>query len=121
MRVIIRDYFKGREGNGEIAFVRRHGADELVFTMYDGYFDNIMDAVSPEENGWTSLALFYHTDTGWNESSDWKVSDMNSAIDQLKSVEPQYLSKLECTILRDLIDFMSETYKSGDNLFIEYR
>ena len=41
--------------------------------IWIGWFDRLMERVSPAPSGWTGLALPYHLHTGWYEASPWPV------------------------------------------------
>lgn len=121
MRTITADYYTGFEGEPEITFVRRDQAgDERVFTLWYGYFYDIMQLVQPEPQGWTGLALPYHTVTGWNDEEDWQVPDVAEATAQLDHLDRSALSPAGARVLDELVAFMQEGMQAGESLCIQY-
>lgn len=121
MRQTVRDHYTGFEGHGEITFVRRHGETELVFTMWDGYFDAILMAVQPGPTGWTSLALAYHVEEPWDLVPAWPLPDPRLAADQLDGIARTELSSPTREVLDELVAFIRAGVQAGDELLIESR
>ena len=88
--------------------------------MWSGWFDAIMGEVTPKGTMWVSLALVYHLDQGWFESSPWKLEEVELAIAQLEeSYEHLHAGKSK-GICRALIDFLFSEYRRGATIFICY-
>lgn len=119
METIVKDYSTGFEGYGEIRFARR-GGDELVFALWEGYFETIMNQVQPGPQGWTSLALHYHMLDAWEDDPDWEVPDVEVAAAQLDGLNRGMLKENEARILDELVTFLREGLTAGDRLFIQY-
>lgn len=49
-------YYNGFEGEREIQFVYKKDNDTDIFIIWEGYFDQIMRLVKPDENGWNGMA-----------------------------------------------------------------
>jgi len=47
----------------------RRGNDNEIIIMWEGYFDQVMRLMLPDEQGWTGLAYYYNMYTGWYEES----------------------------------------------------
>lgn len=120
MRQVVKDYYTGFEGYPEITFVRRRPDGDLLFTLWDGYFDDIMMAIKPDSEGWTSLALVYHLDEGWYDDPDWLIPDPAAALAQLRGVDPSALRDESRKILEELLVFLEEGVAAGETLRIEY-
>lgn len=120
MRKVIKDYFTPYAEPGELTFVRRSRAEELVFILWEPIFGAFMDAVTPTETGWTSLALMYHMDKGWYEDEDWQVPDPAKALAQLEALHREQLSDQEREILDELSAFIRQGIQAGDELHIQY-
>ena len=120
MRQVLKDYYTGFEGHPEITFVRRRPDGDLVFTLWDGYFNDIMMAIKPDSKGWTSLALVYHLDEGWYDDPDWLIPDPSSALAQLRGIDASKLSDEPRKILGELLAFLDEGLAAGDEIRIQY-
>lgn len=120
MRKIVKDYYTGYEGEHEFSFVRRDArGDELVFTMWYGHFYEIMQAVAPGPEGWTALALQYHTVTPWWDDPNWLVPDVVAVADQLDGIDRAQLPAEEREVLDELVAFIREGVARGDALHIQ--
>lgn len=81
------DYYSDFEGEPEIAFIRRSSGDTMgELRMWNGYFETIMQAVRPGPKGWSSLALHFNMDTGWNDEP-WRVDNLAEALKQLQELD----------------------------------
>ena len=120
MRTIAKDYSVGFEGEPTFSFVRRdtHCA-ETVFTMWEGHFGRIMDQVQPGPEGWTGLALQYHTVTPWWDDPDWKVPDVVAVVEQLDGIDRAQLAAEEREVLDELVTFIREGVERGEALHIQ--
>lgn len=120
MRTIVKDHYTGYEGEHELSFARRdaRGA-ETVFTMWEGHFGRIMDQVQPGPEGWTALALQYHTVTPWWDDPDWMVPDVDAVVEQLDGVDRAQLPAEEREVLDGLVAFIREGVARGDTLHIQ--
>lgn len=90
--------------------------DIIVDKYYVGYEGE------PEEKGWSSLAYYYHLDSGWYEESPWLLQDINAAIEQLKSIKKDKLSasRGSINVLIEIIKVLEDSVISGDNILIAY-
>ncbi|MDE6357936.1 MAG: hypothetical protein K2L15_05035 [Eubacteriales bacterium] len=121
MKYIVDKYYNGYEGEPEIQIIRRNYQEEvLVLKIWTGFFDNIMNAIEPEETGWTSLAYYYNLHIGWYEESPWKLEDIRTAINQLKSIENNKLSGQDKEVLNDIIKIFQDALMLGDDILICY-
>jgi hypothetical protein len=70
------DFYSGFEGEPELAVsLEINGQVEQVVRIWIGYFDQLMHKVLPDAGAWTGLALPYHLNTGWYDSSPrpWRL------------------------------------------------
>lgn len=59
-------YYSEFEGEPEIILsIEEKNGYKREFGIWGGYFDTIMLQVKPKEEGWTSLAYYYHLNIGW--------------------------------------------------------
>ncbi len=66
------------EGEPELTIeLVRDGQVEQRIRMWIGWFDWLIGRISPGPSGWTGLALPYHLDEGWQETSPrpWLLPD----------------------------------------------
>lgn len=120
MRNVVKDHYTGYEGEHELSFVRKDArSDELVFTMWYGHFYEIMQAVASGPEGWTALALQYHTVTPWWDDPDWEVPDVVAVVEQLDGVDRVSLTAKGREVLDDLVAFIREGVERGEALHIQ--
>ena len=60
MELVNKKYYDGFEGEPEIQFIYKKGNDTEILTIWEGYFDQIMRLMLPNEQGWTGLAYCYN-------------------------------------------------------------
>ena len=65
MELVNRKYYDGFEGEPEIQVIYKKRNDTEIFSIWEGYFDQIMRLMLPDEQGWTGLAYCYNMFTGW--------------------------------------------------------
>ena len=118
---IVRDHYRGFEGEPEIQFVR-HLPDgrQIILRMWDGYFDAIMNLVEPSVDGWNGLALPYHLDTGWYEESPWEVKNLSEVSDQVCEIDESLLDQQVQSVLEDMRSLLGQALEAGDHVFILY-
>ena len=115
----ILDFYTGFEGGDEIQFIRvlPDGSKDII-RMWDGYFDNFMMQIEPDQEGWTSLAYYYHLEEGWYDESPWEIPDIKEAFEQLrrlkdiniKSVKSKEVYDEVCKLLDVAINTNSRVY-----------
>jgi hypothetical protein len=92
------DFYTGFEGEPEIRFtVADRGSEERSVRLWAGYFDALMNEVQPDPGAWTALALPYHLNEGWYDSSPWRIPDLDAAIRQWMTIDalslgPEYVA-----------------------------
>ena len=113
-------YYNGFEGEPEIHFICRKGNDCDIFVMWEGYFDQIMRTIRPNENGWTGLAYCYHMYSGWYEESPWAIENLQMALKQFEAVDSRTLCVEASEILKILCDMFKEAIAHGFEVLIAY-
>ena len=110
MEQINDNYYKGFEGEPEIQFICRKGETSETFVIWEGYFDQIMRLIKPDDDGWKGLAYYYHMCLGWYEESPWVVQDLHTALKQFESIDNEMISgkaaevlKILCNLFKDAI------------------
>lgn len=109
MEVVNTKFYDGYEGEPDIQFIYKKETDIEILTIWEGYFDQIMRLVLPDENGWSGLAYHYNMYTGWYEDDrPWVIEDLPKALSQFESVDKTKLCdeateilSLLCNMLRD--------------------
>ena len=123
METIVDKYYIGYEGEPEIQIIRRTvQGDVCVLRIWSGFFDEIMNAVEPEEKDWSSLAYYYNLYSGWYEESPWLLQDINAAVEQLKSIKEDKLSvnRGSMNVLIEIIKVFEYAVIAGDSILIAY-
>lgn len=80
------DFYKGFEGENEIRFIKVCTNETEVLSIWDGYFNDIMEQFKPSEGGWEGLSYYYHLNTGWYDASPWEIPDPQNALEQFQNV-----------------------------------
>lgn len=111
MEFINDKYYAGFEGEPEIRFIYKKNNDTYIIIIWEGYFDEIMKMIVPEEKGWTGLAYYYNMYLAWYEESPWVIDNLLIALRQFKTINCKILSdesrdilKLICNMFKDAID-----------------
>ncbi|SMF90172.1 hypothetical protein SAMN05661091_4919 [Paenibacillus uliginis N3/975] len=118
MEIINNKYYEGYEGEGEMQFIRYlSNGDKYVLKIWDGYFDEIMREIQPEENGWTGLAYYYNVEEPWWERP-WKIQDIDIVIKQLRNIKTEQLNKEAKELLIELCDILSSSWELNEDVWI---
>lgn len=111
MAIINNEYYIGFEGEPEIQFICKKKNNTDIVIIWEGYFDEIMRLITPEEKGWTGLAYYYNMCFGWYEETPWVIEDLQVVLDQLKKIDSNMLSseaskvlKIICNMLKEALD-----------------
>ncbi len=115
---LIKRYYDGFEGEPEIRFIYKKGSDSKILVMWEGYFDQIMRLMGPDESGWTGLAYYYHMYLGWYEESPWAVEDLQMALKQFESIDCRKLCSEAKEILGIICDMLREADSNSFEVFI---
>ena len=107
MELVNKKFYEGYEGEIEIRFIRETATVPEVLVIWEGFFDQIMSAIKPEKNGWTGLAYHYNMYSGWYDNDMWAIDDLDTALNQLKSVDVLGLYQ-ECSEVLQLVCRMLE-------------
>lgn len=116
---LVFDHYNGFEGEPEIIF---KSADcELTVNLWDGYLFAIMNNAVPNIKGrWESLALLYHTHTGWYASSPFELSEVGEALIQLRTLFSSVWHPLVLAAYNDLVSVFEYAEKMQITIVIEY-
>lgn len=111
-------YYEGYEGEGEMQFIRYlTNGDKYVIRIWDGYFNEIMDGIQPEEAGWTGLAYYYHVEEPWWEEP-WKIPDIEITLQQLQEIRTEHLDSETKELLVELCDILTNSVKLNEYVWI---
>ncbi len=111
-------YYRGFEGEPEIQIISQKAGYKEVFAIWEGYFDQIMQAIEPDTNGWCGVAYYYNMNLGWYEESPWEVQDLCGTLAQLKAIKQSRLPAETTEILEILCSKLAEAIKNGFRIFI---
>lgn len=118
MEIINSKYYEGYEGEGEIQFIRHlTNGDKYVIRIWDGYFDEIMRGIQPEENGWTGLGYYYHVEEPWWEKP-WKISNIEIVLKQLQEIKNEFVYVEVKQLLVELCDILTDAWRSNESIWI---
>ncbi|MDE6426347.1 MAG: hypothetical protein K2K89_09475 [Ruminococcus sp.] len=114
-------YYNGFEGEPEYTFCLYDGNFPVEkIHLWDGYFCDIIETVAPTQNGWTSLAEYYHMCIDF-DNDNWKVPDIKSALQQLKSIDTSKIRFPKShEVLKILIEMFTKVYENNLIVYIEY-
>lgn len=118
MELVNKKYYDGFEGEPEIQFIYKKENDTAMLTIWEGYFDQIMRLMLPDEQGWTGLANCYNMYTGWYEDSPWVIEDLQIALKQLESIDETKLCDEAVEILILLCNILREAILNNDEVSI---
>ena len=99
MELVNKKYYDGFEGEPEIQFIYKKGNDTEILSIWEGYFDQIMRLMLPNEQGWTGL---------WYEDSPWVIEDLQIALKQFESIDRTKLCDEAIEILMLLCNMLKE-------------
>ncbi|GAB1159750.1 hypothetical protein YWY31_57750 [Paenibacillus illinoisensis] len=118
MEIINSKYYEGYEGEGEIQFIRHlSNGDKYILRIWDGYFDEIMREIQPEDNGWTGLAYYYNVEEPWWETP-WKIPDLPIVLKQLQEIQTEFLNVEVKKLLIELCDILSDSSILNESVWI---
>ena len=117
---IISKYYDGYEGEPEIQFIKvSNSGSKTILSIWDGYFDDIMRHFLPTGSGWTGLAYYYHICIGWEEESPWKIPDLNEALAEFQSLNPQKLEfNTSPEVLYAICELIATAIKKNEQVWI---
>ena len=115
------NYYLGFEGEPEIIFTVVQENNEISrLSLWSGYFNNIMQQISPVEGKWTALAYYYNLNIGWYDESPWLVENIKDAYEQFKSIDKYNLEELEEEILEEILELFRKSIEEDNNVYISY-
>lgn len=113
------NFYKGFEGYPEIDFYTYINGEKTGIEMWEGYFDSIMNELSPVDGRWVSLAYYYHhlyEGLVW-----WKLmgdSRQQKTLEQFETIDIKVLDNVTQEIMMKLIKLLKDNLDS--EIFIEY-
>ncbi len=116
-----KDFYSGFGEEPKITFLYKSYPLEKI-DIWEGYFDNLMDLNEPDKDGyWQGLALYYHTDTGWYDETEWQIPDLKKIIAEFESLNT---SKHDNVIIEELrnaiLNFLKKANEQDVPVFIRY-
>jgi len=111
-------YYVGFEGEPEIQFICKRVKDDDVIIVWEGYFDEIMRCITPEEKGWTGLAYYYNMYLGWYEESPWLIDDLHMVLQQFNTINYEKLSNEACEVFKLICNLLKEALDNNLNILI---
>jgi hypothetical protein len=118
LEIINSKYYEGYEGEGEIQFIRYlSNGDKYIIRIWDGFFDEIMSGIQPEENGWIGLAYYYHIKEPWWEQP-WKIPDIEIVLKQLQEIKVEFLNVEVRLLHSELCEILSNAWRLNESVWI---
>jgi len=115
------DFYKGYEGEPEIVIDLVNQGDVIEsISIWEGYFNLILDEVNPDADGWNGLAYYYQMHSGWYEHSPWKLEHIDEIIEQLTRIDNTKLGDIPGDVLLSLIILLTKALGSEDTIHISY-
>ncbi len=114
-------YYEGLEEEPEYTFCLYDGNCPIEkIHIWEGYFRDIIRTVAPVQNGWTSLAEYYHTCIDF-DNENWKIPDIKSALQQLKNIDTSKIIFSESyEILSLLVEMLTKADENNQAVYIEH-
>lgn len=115
-------YYNGFEGEPKITFclVENNIVIEEI-GIWDGYFNEIMNLIQPEDAGWTGLAYFYHLYTGWYEEDNWLIPNILEVYYQLSNINSnELINKEEKEVLNLILNLLKYAIDNNSKVYIVY-
>ncbi|WP_026893017.1 hypothetical protein [Lacrimispora aerotolerans] len=114
-------YYLGFEGEPEIIFtVVKQDNEKSGLSLWSGYFDNIMQQITPVEGKWTALSYYYNLNIGWYDESPWLIENIEGAYEQFKGIDKNKLDELELEILEKILELLKKSIEENNNVYISY-
>lgn len=109
------------EDEREIQLIRQSTNYQYILSVWESYFNDIMNLFAPNDSGWHGLAANYHDKIGWYEKKPWKIPYAKDALKQFKTLEGNDL-KLEASeiVLREICDFLEVAHEKREGVWISF-
>lgn len=121
MGYINNKYYLGFEGEPEIIItVVQQNNEKSGLSLWSGYFNNIMQQITPVEGKWTALAYYYNLNIGWYDESPWLVENIKDAYEQFKGIDKYNLEELEGEILDEILELFKKSIEEDNNVYMSY-
>lgn len=116
------EYYHGYEGEPEIVFdLFNDGTCIEKISIWDGYFNGIMDLISPKKDGWTGLAYYYHLCIGWYEEENWEIPNILEVYEQFSEIDFNELKwEEEKAVFNILICLFEKAIEINGKILITY-
>ena len=121
MEIQNKDFYAGFEGEPEIIFYYEDTKGRKVYVkLWIGYFDEMMTAIEPNDDGWKGLAFYYHTHSGWFEEKPWKIPDLAIVLDDLLGLNQSEFEQETRIVYQNILDFLLQAQLSNTEVWVEY-
>jgi len=118
VEIVNSKYYEGYEGEGEMQFIRHFSnGDKFILRIWDGYFDQIMGLIEPEESGWTGLAYYYNVEEPWWEEP-WRIPDIDIVLEQLQNIKTDSLNEDTNELLKEICNMLLSSKEFNEDVWI---
>lgn len=103
-------FYEEHQGEPQIELICEKEQDADKWIIWENYVDQIIRLIEPVKKGWIGSEYYNKMYLSLFEDSEWEVSDLNSALDQFKSIDLKQLDEklqelvvLFCSVLEKSI------------------
>lgn len=113
------DFYQGFEGYPALIILQKQQGKIITqWESWMGYVDGILESIPPNAQGnWEGITLHYHLETGWYEEEDWLCQEKELFAQQLESINPSTLGKVEQQVLKTWIQLLQNSIAANDELY----
>lgn len=124
-------YYRGFEGEPDIAFAFENDAGTHRFIMWIGYFETLLSSMLTYESPQNEFLATYNLHEGWYEDNPWEINNLNEVIQLFEafdlnkipgSVRAQSANIMSSLpkLVEDLLKFLANARKNHDKVYILY-
>lgn len=117
-------YYEGYEDEPEIIFViENNGIVRKRLGIWEGYFNDILDDLSPTDEGWTGITYYFHIgmykDEHWFRDKPFHIDDLSLVYNQLTSIKRDMLRFYDTLpVLYKIIDLIKDAMDNNEEVYI---
>lgn len=115
-------YYDGFEGEPEIQFIKVScNEKQSILSIWDGYFNDIMEQFKPSDSGWMGLSYYYHLYIGWYEESPWEIPNLSEALEQFNNLnKSNFRFQKSLEVLLEICKLLNLAVEQNESVWIAY-
>ena len=116
------NYYKNHKEEYELKFIRQSSNHQHILSIWECYFNDIMNLFKPKNSVWRGLAAIYHNKTGWYDNEFWKIPYVKDALREFRSLDEREL-KLDGSriVLGQICEFLERTVEVNEEVWISLK